>query len=159
MTRTGSAISPGDRAISKAASAAIRFSIASAARKMRQLRVQLGVELGVMLGDPVGGIEEDRLGAQIGLRAAVCSSASRASKQRRKCGSGLAQPLTTTSRSSRSGAEGERQAGEAAGGMADETGARQAERVHQREHVVGHVVDGNMRSGSARSLRPVPRWS
>ena len=72
-----------------------------------------------------GRIEEDRLGAQIGFRRrCLRSSSSRTSKQRAVCGSGCAQPLTTTSLSSRSGAPSvELEADEPAQRMADESGA------------------------------------
>ena len=166
VVRRGDARAPASRSrragrrCRSARSAAMRLSTSSRTRgKCATWPTASASSAVAMGGDPVGRIEEDRLRADIGLGAALRGAASsRTSKQRAKCGSRrrpaidddqLAEPLRRLER--------QRQPDDPARGMADEMRAIDAERVHQADQIVGHRLRRTGRSGSARSLRPVPR--
>ena len=71
ISKVGVAISARRSSMSKASRAAMRASTFAAPWKCASMAGFLGVEPGVILRDPAGRIEEDRLGADEGLDAAV----------------------------------------------------------------------------------------
>ena len=144
-TSTGVGISPSRSAISKACERRDPLLDRLGAREMRRADARPRASSRSRCSrDPVRRIQEDRLGAQIGFEPAVAQQRQPRSKQRRICGSSDAQPLTTTSRPSRSGArERERQPDQPAGRMADQVRA----------------LDARARRSVRARRRPCPRRS
>ena len=153
------AISPSRSSMSKAASAAIRASTFAAPWKWRELAAPprpRGARLFARSSRPDRGRSAGRGRRPRRRCRGAAPAASRSSA--RNADRAAAKPLTTTSRSSRSGASSaSARPMHAAGGMADQGRALDAEPVHQRERCRRAMSSTVSRSGSARSLRPVPR--